>query len=105
MAMDPEKAAKAFQAYLDNAEKSSGKTIAEMQKALNASGISNHTEQRTFLMTTFGLGHGHAQAVLTKFKNADFHGGGATAKAAAPTKATAKASPKKTPAKKPAAKK
>jgi hypothetical protein len=94
MAMDPVKAAKAFQAYLDNAEKSSGKTIDEMQKALKASGISNHTEQRTFLMTTFGLGHGHAQAVLTKFKSPEFHGGGA-----------AKTAPKKAGAKKPAAKK
>jgi hypothetical protein len=94
MAMDPAKAAKAFQAYLDNAEKSSGKTIGEMHKALKASGISNHTEQRTFLMTTFGLGHGHAQAVLTKFKSPEFSGGVAS-----------KTAPKKAPARKPAAKK
>ena len=103
MAMDPAKAAKAFQTYLDNAEKTSGKTIGEMHKALKASAISNHTEQRTFLMTTFGLGHGHAQAVLTKFKSPEFQGGGA--KATAPAKGTAKAAPKKTAAKKPAAKK
>ena len=79
MAMDPAKAAKAFQTYLDNAEKASGKTIAEMHKSLKASGISKHTEQRTFLMTTFGLGHGHAQAVLTKFKSPEFQGGGGAA--------------------------
>jgi len=105
MAMDPEKAAKAFQAYLDNAEKSSGKTIAEMHKALKASGIANHTEQRAFLMETFGLGHGHAQAVLTKFKSPDFRGGGSTAKVAPPKKAAAKAASRKAPAKKPVAKK
>ena len=42
--MDDEKARKIFQAYLDNAEAKSGKTISEMHAALKASGIKGHSE-------------------------------------------------------------
>ena len=67
MAVDPARAARTFPTCLDDAEKTSGRTVTEMQKALNPSGLANHSGQRTFLMAVFGLGDGHGQAALTRF--------------------------------------
>jgi hypothetical protein len=87
----------AFQVYLDNAEKNSGKTIAQLHAMLQKSGVEKHGELVTWLKTETGLGHGHANAVVATFLKPGFKGGAA----AKPAKAVAKkAAAKKTAAKK-----
>jgi Domain of unknown function (DUF4287) len=70
--MDEAKARKMFQAYLDNAEAKSGKTIAQMHAALKRSRLKLHAELRDFAKRQFGIGHGHAQAVVMHYLKPEF---------------------------------
>ena len=58
--MDDAKARKMFQAYLDNAEAKSGKTLSQMHAMLKKSGLKAHAALRDFAKREFGIGHGHA---------------------------------------------
>lgn len=57
---DPQKA---LQTQLANIEKKTGRTIAQLGGALAGSGKATHGEKRTWLMETFGLGHGDANTL------------------------------------------
>ena len=52
-----------FQAYLDNVQAKTGKTIAELHAVLAASGLAKTGERRALLMEQFKLGYGDANAV------------------------------------------
>ena len=104
MPLDRSKLHKGFTSYLTNAEQASGKTYEDFALALKKSGLKSHGDLRSLLMDTFGLVHGHANAVVHIWRE---HDGGDALIGAAPTKA-AKAptkAAKKAPVKKAAAKK
>ena len=56
---------KAYATQLANIEKRSGKSLAELVKLLDASGVTKFGERRDFLKSTLGMGHGDANAVVT----------------------------------------
>lgn len=58
----------ALQTQLANIEKKTGRTLAQLAEALATSGTSIHGEMRTWLMTTYGLGHGDANTVVHTVK-------------------------------------
>jgi hypothetical protein len=61
-----------FQAYLDNIEKKTGKTPKELIDAAAAKGFTAETkagEIATWLKKEFGLGHGHAMALVHVIKH------------------------------------
>lgn len=62
-----------FQAYLDNIHKKTGKTPEDFHALAQARGLvgSGVTATRlvAWLKEDFGLGHGHAMAIWTVFKN------------------------------------
>lgn len=78
---------------LRNIQARTGKTIAELHAAVEASGLAKHGERRSWLMTHFQLGYGDANAVaLFMGKPLPDLGGGA-APAAAPDAAALDADP------------
>ncbi len=64
MPLDRTKLHKGFQTYLANAEAASGKTYEDFARILAASSLSKHSDLRAHLMKTTDLGHGHANAVV-----------------------------------------
>lgn len=54
---------KAIATQLANIEKKTGKSLAELGAAIAASGKTKHGEIRTWLMETYGIGHGDANTV------------------------------------------
>lgn len=61
-----------FQAYLDNVETKTGKTPNEFIALAKAKGFSTETkagEIAAWLKSDFGLGHGHAMALVHVIKN------------------------------------
>lgn len=64
-----------FQAYLDNIELKTGKTPNEFISLAKQKGYNQHTvkssEIVTWLKDDFGLGHGHAMALVYVIKNGD----------------------------------
>jgi len=109
MPLDRSKLHKGYTSYLINAEQASGKTYEDFALALKKSGLKSHGDLRSLLMDTFGLGHGHANAVVHIWRE---HDGGDALIGAAPAKAAAKKAAKapakaakKAPVKKAAAKK
>jgi hypothetical protein len=56
---------KAAQTQLANIEKRSGKTLAELAKLLERSGLSKFGEKRDYLKRELGMGHGDANAVVS----------------------------------------
>ena len=62
--------AKAIATMVANIEKQTGKTLAQLGKALDASGLTKHGELRGFLMEKFGLGYGQANTVVHLVKQA-----------------------------------
>jgi hypothetical protein len=61
-----------FQAYLDNIEKKTGKTPEQLLKLAKDKGFtadSKASEVANWLKTEFGLGHGHAMALVHVLKN------------------------------------
>lgn len=53
-----------FQAYLDNIKAKTGKTPDDFAKLAAQKGLSKHGELIAWLKQDFGLGHGHANAVV-----------------------------------------
>jgi len=61
-----------FQAYLDNIEQKTGKTPNDFLALAHAKGFNSDTkagEIATWLKTDFGLGHGHAMALVHVIKH------------------------------------
>ncbi len=61
-----------FQAYLDNIEKKTGQTPAEIIASAKATGFDTEakaSETATWLKEEYGLGHGHAMALVHVIKN------------------------------------
>jgi hypothetical protein len=54
---------KAVATQLANIEKKTGKTLAELTKAIRGCGKTKHGEIRTWLKDTYGLGHGDANTL------------------------------------------
>jgi len=116
MTLDRSKLHKGYQTYLANAERASGKTYDDMSLVLSRSGLKKHGELRACLMEKMGLGHGHANAVVSIWRLPG-NGGPALAEESEPVKgrvkkaakpaakatrkpAPKKAAPKKSPANK-----
>jgi len=55
---------KAMQTQLDNIEKKTGKSLAELAGIIRKSGLSKHGEIRDYLKRELGLGHGDANALV-----------------------------------------
>lgn len=55
---------KARETQLRNIETKTGKTLAQLKKALAASGLEKHGELRTHAMREFGLGYGDANTLV-----------------------------------------
>lgn len=62
--------AQALATMVANVEKQTGRTLQQLTDALHASGRSKHAELRTYLMETYGLGHGQANTVVHLAKGA-----------------------------------
>jgi hypothetical protein len=60
---------KARATQLANIEKKTGKTLAELGTAVRGSGLTKFGELREFAKTTFGLGHGDANALVQAVQN------------------------------------
>lgn len=54
---------KAIATQLANIEKKTGKSLAQLTAAIKKSGLSKHGEIRTWLVETYGLGHGDANTL------------------------------------------
>jgi predicted transport protein len=57
-----------------NLEKSSGKSLAEWIEIVRASGIEKHTQAVAMLKAEYGMGHGNANLVVIKAREADAGG-------------------------------
>lgn len=55
---------KATATQLANIERKSGKSFAQLKAAIAKSGLSKHGEIRTWLMETYGVGHGDANVLI-----------------------------------------
>jgi hypothetical protein len=55
---------KAMQTQLDNIQKKTGKSLAELTDAIRKSGLTKHGELRDYLKRELGLGHGDANALV-----------------------------------------
>lgn len=59
---------KALATQLANIEKRSGKSLAELAKIIEKSGLTRHGELVTMLKTTLGMGHGDANSLVHTVK-------------------------------------
>jgi hypothetical protein len=59
-----------FQAYLDTVKKKTGKGPNDFKKLAAEKGLTTHAELLAWLKADFGLGHGHANAVIHVIKAA-----------------------------------
>lgn len=59
-----------FQAYLDKVQAQTGKTADDFKALAAAKGLSAHAELLAWLKGEFGLGHGHANAVIAAIRQA-----------------------------------
>jgi hypothetical protein len=59
---------KAIATQLANIEKRTGKTLAELAKIIEKSGLTKHGELVTMLKTTLGMGHGDANTLVHTVK-------------------------------------
>src|SRR5574339_768531 len=55
---------KATQTQLENIQKKTGKSLAELAAMIQRSGLSKHGEIREYLKRELGLGHGDANALV-----------------------------------------
>ena len=62
--------AKAMATQLANIEKRTGKTLAELAKIVNSSGLEKHGELVAMLKRDLGMGHGDANTLVHHVKNA-----------------------------------
>lgn len=63
--------AKATATQLANIERKSGKSLAHLKAAIAASGLTKHGEIRDWLVATYDVGHGDANAVIHFAKQSD----------------------------------
>lgn len=61
----------ALATQLGNIEKRTGKSLAELAKILQKSGLAKHGELRDFLKSKLGMGHGDANTVVTLYLRGD----------------------------------
>ncbi len=54
----------AYETQLKNIQTKTGKTLDELEKLVQASGLTRHSEVREMLMQALGLGHGDANALV-----------------------------------------
>ena len=54
--------------YFPSIEKNYGKKIDEWMKILKKANIEKHMEMVTFLKDEYGMGHGHANALVAHFR-------------------------------------
>ena len=59
-----------LQGYLDTIKAKTGKTPADFLALAQKQGLSTHAELLNWLKTDFGLGHGHANAIILTIRNA-----------------------------------
>ncbi len=59
-----------FQAYLDTVKAKTGKTPDDFRRLAQKKGLTSSKEIRAWLKEEFGLGHGHAQAVVAALESA-----------------------------------
>ena len=55
--------------YFPSIEKTYGQPIAHWMHQLESVAEAKHMEQVAFLKETFGIGHGHANALVAAFRN------------------------------------
>lgn len=60
-----------FQAYLDTVKAKTGKTPEDFIKLAAEKGLTSHSDLLAWLKTEFGLGHGHANAIIHVIKQVD----------------------------------
>ena len=60
-----------FQAYLDNVKEKTGKSPEDFVKLAQEKGLTKHAELVAWLKADFGLGLGHARAIIVVIQNAD----------------------------------
>ncbi len=70
MSEKSERDQKIFQSYLDNIQAKTGKTPSDFKALAKKRGLTQHGELVTWLKTEFGLGHGHANALVHVIKSA-----------------------------------
>lgn len=68
-----DKGAKIFQSYLENIRAKTGKTPADFATLAAQKGLIKHGEIVSWLKSEFGLGHGHANAVVAVLLKSDSH--------------------------------
>lgn len=73
--------AKALATQLENIQKRTGRTLAELEKIVRSSGLTKHGEIRDMLKQTLGMGHGDANTLVHHVLKS---GGGSAAAAAGP---------------------
>jgi hypothetical protein len=59
-----------LQGYLDTIKAKTGKTPADFLALSKKKGLTTHAELLNWLKTDFGLGHGHANAIILTIRNA-----------------------------------
>jgi len=69
----------ALATQLKNIEKRTGKTLAELEKIVRASGLAKHGELVTMLKTKLGMGHGDANTLVHVVLKSDGAGAAAAA--------------------------
>jgi len=62
---------KAIATQISNIEKKTGKSLAELRAAIGGCGKAKHGEIRSWLMETYGLGHGDANTLTHVAKASD----------------------------------
>lgn len=60
-----------FQAYLDTVKAKTGKTPQDFIKLTKEKGLTKHADLLAWLKTDFGLGHGHANAIIHVINQAE----------------------------------
>lgn len=59
---------------VSNLERSSGRTLAEWMQIVRASGLATHAKAVAMLKSEYGLGHGNANLIVAKTREADAGG-------------------------------
>jgi t-SNARE complex subunit (syntaxin) len=62
---------KATQTQLDNIQKKTGKSLAELAEVIQKSGLTKHGEVRDYLKRELGLGHGDANTLVHAVQQSD----------------------------------
>jgi hypothetical protein len=62
---------KAAQTQIENIQKKTGKSLAELSAMAGKSGLAKHGEIREYFKATFGLGHGDANALVHAILSSD----------------------------------